>query len=231
MVNAPARERARQRRAVTAAAPARAVVRASEDTGPLQALQAEATAGELMDRAERMQDYGFASRPHPGAEAAVVFACGQRNHPLIVAVADRRYRLKGLATGEVALHDDQGQVVRLGRAGMTIETPHPLSIAAAGAVSIASDVAINLEAPQVSITAEAGVGITAGGTFSVAAAAIDMTAAGLARLAGAVARLYGLTRVVWEAAGTGFSFTPVARKYHYTGTSASEVPPQPPEIV
>lgn len=37
-----------------------------------------------------------------------------------MVVADRRFRLKGLARGEVALYDDQGQSVILTRAGIVI---------------------------------------------------------------------------------------------------------------
>ncbi len=37
-----------------------------------------------------------------------------------VVVADRRFRLKGLARGEVALYDDQGQSVTLTRAGIVV---------------------------------------------------------------------------------------------------------------
>ena len=35
-------------------------------------------------------------------------------------VSDRRYRLKGLARGEVAVYDDQGQSVTLTRAGIVV---------------------------------------------------------------------------------------------------------------
>ena len=222
MVNSLTRERARQRRERAAAAPARAVVTANDDAGPLQTVQAEAMAGELIDGAERVQDYGFASHPHAGAEAVAVFGSGHRNHPLVIAVADRRYRLQALAAGEVALHDDLGQVVHLTRDGIEITTPLAIKLAAEGAVDIESAVEIALTAPKVTVAAEA--------EFSVAAGVISMLASGLARLAGAIARLHGTAQVAWDAAGTGFSFTPTARKYHYTGTTATELPPAPPEV-
>ena len=222
MVNASTRARSRDRRERAAAAPVRAVVTAIDDAGPLQTVQAEAMAGELIDQAERVQDYGFASHPHAGAEAVAVFGSGHRNHPLIIAVADRRYRLQALAAGEVAIHDDLGQVVHLTRDGIEISSPLALTLTAEGVIEVESTTEIALTAPKVTVAAAT--------EFSVTAGAISLVAAGLARLAGNIARLHGIAQVAWDALGTGFSFTPAARKYHYTGTTATELPPAPPEV-
>jgi phage baseplate assembly protein V len=69
---------------------------------------------------ERFQDYGFTGNAHPGAEVAVVFVGGNRDHGLVFAVGDRRYRVKGLETGEVAMYDDLGHTVQLKRTGIVI---------------------------------------------------------------------------------------------------------------
>jgi phage baseplate assembly protein V len=98
----------------------RAVVRAIADGGGLQVLQLSGLAGEVLDGVERFQEYGFTSHPHPGAEAAVVFVGGNRSHGIVIAVDDRLYRLVGLAEGEVALYDDQGQVVHIKRNGVRV---------------------------------------------------------------------------------------------------------------
>lgn len=82
-----------------------------------------ALAGEAIDGAEHMEPYGWTARPHPGAEAVVVFVGGNRSHPLVVSVADRRYRMQGLVDGEVAIHDDLGQAVHLTRDGIRIIAP------------------------------------------------------------------------------------------------------------
>lgn len=95
----------------------RAVVKLVDDDAKMQLLQIEALKGEVRDRAERFQNYGFTSVPLPGAEAVVIFPGGQREHPLVIAVDDRRYRLKALAAGEVALYTDQGDYVHLKRDG------------------------------------------------------------------------------------------------------------------
>lgn len=101
---------------------ARGVLRAVADSPKLQELQAELLAGELRDKLERFQNYGITSHPFPGAETVVVFPGGNRDHGLVIAVDDRRYRLTSLEPGEVALYDDQGQTIIIKRDGITVHT-------------------------------------------------------------------------------------------------------------
>lgn len=100
---------------------ARGVVRTVNAAGKLQILQLGLLAGETKDRLEHMEPYGFTSHPKRGAEAVAVFLDGDRGHGLVLVVADRRYRLAGLAAGEMAIHDDQGQKVHLTRAGIVVD--------------------------------------------------------------------------------------------------------------
>lgn len=116
----------------------RAVVELVNDGAGIQSLQLSGLADELIEDAERLQDYGFTSVPFPGAEAVLVFAGGLRSHGLVVAVGDRRYRLSGLEQGEVALYDDQGQQLVLKRAGIRVVSP----------------LKIEIEAPEVTVTAD-----------------------------------------------------------------------------
>lgn len=109
---------------------ARAVVKVVNDAAGIQALQLSGLEGELIEDAERMQDYGFTSAPFPDAEAVLVFPGGLRSHGLVVAVGDRRYRLKGLQAGEVAMYDDQGQSVVLTRDGIRIVTARSIEMEA-----------------------------------------------------------------------------------------------------
>lgn len=88
---------------------ARAVVQMVNDAPRMQELQISLLSDEMRDRVERFQNYGFTSHPHPGAEAAVVFVGGSRDHGLVLAVDDRRYRFKVLAQGEVAIYTDEDQ--------------------------------------------------------------------------------------------------------------------------
>lgn len=87
----------------------RAVVGLVNDAPAMQELQVSLFAGETRGQVERFQNCGFTSAPHPGAEAAVVFVGGNRDHGLIVAVDDRRSRIRGLQNGEVAVYTDEDQ--------------------------------------------------------------------------------------------------------------------------
>ncbi len=120
----------------------RAIVQLVDDAAGIQAIQLSATADELIEGAERFQDYGFTSVPLAGAEAAVVFPGGLRSHGLVVAVGDRRYRLKGLKAGEVAVYDDQGQYLLLGRDG----------------VRLVSAIKVEIEAPVIVLDGDVQVG-------------------------------------------------------------------------
>ena len=123
---------------------ARGVLRMSTDAGKRQQIQLELLEGELRDQVEVMQFYGVYSRPLPGADYAVAFIGGNREQGIAIASADRRYHLQ-LLEGEVALADDLGNVIRLGRDAMTINSVGPLNIKApainiTGPVTITGDV-------------------------------------------------------------------------------------------
>lgn len=86
---------------------ARCTVALSNAVSKMQALQIRLFAGEIKDGVEHFEPYGYTARPHPGAEGLAVFL-GDRSHGVVVCVADRRFRLKELAEGEVALYTDEG---------------------------------------------------------------------------------------------------------------------------
>ena len=86
----------------------RAVVKRVDDSKKRQIVQAGLLEGETREGLEHYQPYGFTSVPHAGAEGVALFAGGERDHGLLVAVDDRRYRLTGLENGEVALYTDEG---------------------------------------------------------------------------------------------------------------------------
>jgi phage gp45-like len=119
----------------------RAVVRLVDPGAFLQLLQVEALAGELLDGVEHLEPYGYTSHPHPGAEALLLSLGGRRAHAVVVSVADRRYRLKGLVAGEVALYDDQGNQIVFRRDQLEITAVQHL-VVTAPTVAIAADVSI-----------------------------------------------------------------------------------------
>lgn len=99
----------------------RAVIMMVNDTLKMQGVQVNLMADVTRDGVERFQEYGFTSNPHPGAEAVVVSVGGNQDHGIVIAVDDRRFRLTGLAEGEVALYDDLGQKVHLTRGGIVVD--------------------------------------------------------------------------------------------------------------
>lgn len=99
----------------------RAVVELVNDGVKLQGLQISLLEGEVRANVERFQNYGITSHPLPGAEAIAASVMGNRDHCVVIAVDDRRYRLQGLEAGEVALYDDLGQKVHLTRTGIVID--------------------------------------------------------------------------------------------------------------
>lgn len=101
----------------------RAVVSLADDAPKLQVLQLQLLDSETRDGAERFQEYGFTSVPFASAEAVVLSVGGRRDHLLVVAVDDRRYRLRDLQPGEVALYTDEGDRVHLRRGRVTVTSP------------------------------------------------------------------------------------------------------------
>ena len=93
---------------------ARAVVRRVSDGALLQLLQLTDLPGAPIDGAERFQQYGFSSVPLEGAEAVTLFPNGNRAHPLVVAVDDRRHRPTGLPPGTTCVYAATDAEVRLG---------------------------------------------------------------------------------------------------------------------
>lgn len=109
---------------------ARAILRVINDAAKAQAVQIELLDGESQDGVERFQNYGFTSVPHDGAEAVALAMGGLRSHVIVIACEDRRYRLTSMESGEVALYDDRGQIVKLTRSGIEIVSPDEVKVTA-----------------------------------------------------------------------------------------------------
>lgn len=142
----------------------RAVVRLIDDSQKLQEAQLAIFSGEVRDLVERFQEYGFTSHPHAGAEAIVLALGGNTDHGAIIAVDDRRYRLTGLAAGEVAIYDDQGQVIHLKRDGH-------IHIYGCNQLTVTAAEKITFDAPLVECTGDLLVGEDISATGEIADAA------------------------------------------------------------
>ncbi|WP_163371083.1 phage baseplate assembly protein domain-containing protein [Endozoicomonas acroporae] len=102
------------------------IVRLSYDDTGLQTLQVTFKSGDTWEKIPRYQNYGFTHRPKKGAQAVGLFI--DEDNGLVVAVDDRRYRLQGLKEGEVAMYDDLGNKVVLGREGLEMVAVTRLAI-------------------------------------------------------------------------------------------------------
>jgi phage baseplate assembly protein V len=104
---------------------ARGIVSLVRDESKMQTSQIRLLEGEIIDGAERAQQYGFTSHPQNGAECFVVFAGADRSHPIILSVDDRRYRIRGLKGGEVCIYTDEGDMITLKRGNrVEVDTLH-----------------------------------------------------------------------------------------------------------
>lgn len=86
----------------------RGVLKAVADDAAVQVCQAALLDGELKSGIERAQNYGLTSVPPVGSVATVLFVGGDRSNGIVISAESRKFRLKGLQTGEVALYTDEG---------------------------------------------------------------------------------------------------------------------------
>lgn len=120
---------------------------------PLRTLQVELLANDVRDDVEHMEPYGFTSEPHTGSEVVAASLAGSRRHTIVLTVSDRKYRLTGLKTGEVAIFDDLKRKVILTREGIVIDgAQSPIKVKTAGDVSI-EGAAITIKGNTIALTA------------------------------------------------------------------------------
>lgn len=116
---------------------ARGSVTLSNAAGSMQTLQIALLSDEAKDEVEHFEPYGFTSNPHPDAEVLAAFIEGDRSHGIVIMAADRRYRVKNLQPGEVALYDDHGAMIKLTQSGIVINGGgHPIAINGAAQVTV-----------------------------------------------------------------------------------------------
>ena len=103
----------------------------ADDLHFMQEVQIAGYAGEAQQYIEHVHPYGFTAVANPkkrddtaAAEGFMSFLSGNRSHGVVVTMGDRRFRLFGLANGEVALHDDVGHQVHLSKAGVFVSAPN-----------------------------------------------------------------------------------------------------------
>ena len=110
----------------------------------MQVLQVKLLAGEVKDGMEHFEPYGFTSNAQAGAEVLAGFFGGDRSHGVVICVADRRFRLQGLQSGEVALYTDEGDKLHFKR-GRVIEI-ETLTL------KVKADTAVEFDTPEIRTT-------------------------------------------------------------------------------
>jgi len=100
----------------------RGTVSSIDDALQMQLLNLNIERGHRPTKVEHWHHYGLSFHPHADAEVIAAALGGNRDHLVVLGTSDRRYRLKSLAQGELAVHDDQGQKVHFKRDSVWVET-------------------------------------------------------------------------------------------------------------
>lgn len=108
----------------------RGEVRTVNDALKMQLLDVRLEDGYKPSKVEHWHPYGFSHHPKSRAEVLALALGGNRDHMVIIGTADRRYRVREMAAGEVAVHDDQGQVVHFKRDRILVKSSKPVTIEA-----------------------------------------------------------------------------------------------------
>ena len=109
----------------------RCVVTASVDSTKFQTVSISGIDGTTEDKIENLQPYGLTSRPVTGSECVRFTVGGCSDHSVAMAVADRTFRVKNLAEGEVCLYSKFGQKIYLksdGNVEVTVESGKNISL-------------------------------------------------------------------------------------------------------
>lgn len=106
----------------------RGVLTLVKAAGAVQLVQGDGLATETLQDAELFQHYGYTSNPPAGTMAIVLPIGGKTAHGIIVATEHGEYRLKNLASGEVAIYTYEGDSIVLKRGRLIEVTTHTLKI-------------------------------------------------------------------------------------------------------
>lgn len=100
----------------------RCVLTSLDDSTGYQVAQISVGKEEIVGRNIHLQNFGFTSRPQPGAAGFVAFVGGNRGNGIVLALDDARYRIK-VEEGEAALYNAFGAKVVLKLDGSIEVTP------------------------------------------------------------------------------------------------------------
>lgn len=127
----------------------------ADGTKNLRTVQITILGEEVRENLEHVEPYGFTSEPFTdGKTDAIALNLNKElSHGVVIAIADRRYRIKNMEQGEVAIYDDKGRTVFLHREGIEINgVDSPINIHTTGNIYINSSATVNVDAKEVNIT-------------------------------------------------------------------------------
>lgn len=98
-----------------------AIIRRVDDSGNLQKMQVETLGHSVYDNVEKFEQFGFTSNPPLGLDAIIIERAGKH---IIVAIGDRKYRIKNMKSGDTAIYDVRGQTIILNETGIATTDAH-----------------------------------------------------------------------------------------------------------
>jgi phage baseplate assembly protein V len=98
-------------------------------------VQLKLATGILNDRIKRVHNYGFMSRPLPGAKGYTLFVGGDTSRGITVCMEDERYQMK-LEPGDVAMLDNKGNLIHFHSGGIDVTTKQTVTVNASKDVSV-----------------------------------------------------------------------------------------------
>lgn len=130
-------------------------VGASNDSGPVQTMQARLNQQETIDTLPRVAEFGFTSRPPAGSDAIILFAAGDRSNGVVVATNHQATRLKNLAEGDTAIFDSRGRYIWLGKdGGIVVSASGPVTVNGATLVTINAGEKVRMVTPLLECTGQ-----------------------------------------------------------------------------
>jgi len=146
----------------------RGIITQVDSTGPVQLVQGEGLSGEQLQAEELFQHYGYTSNPPDGTMKVVQPIGGKTAHSIIIATEHASYRIKSLATGEVAIYTDEGDSIILKR-GHLIEVTTQTFRLNTQVMEVNASTKIDFNTPMVTCSEQATVQhrLTGNGSLSI----------------------------------------------------------------
>lgn len=97
---------------------AKALVKSVDDTGDIQLVKIAAQDGVVQDKVERIQNFGFTSRPPADSEAIALYLQGNRDHGVVIACDSGASRITGIESGDSVMYSAHGDKIHMKKRGI-----------------------------------------------------------------------------------------------------------------